>query len=144
MPLGAMLCTEKAGAALTPGSHGSTFGGNPLATAVGVAVFDTIEQDKLLARCTETGERLRAALREALRPHAAHVAEVRGQGLLVGVEFHKLESAKVVGRARDAGVVFNAGAEKVVRLAPAFLITDAQIAEAARTLAAAVAAETGS
>jgi acetylornithine/N-succinyldiaminopimelate aminotransferase len=146
MPLGAMLCTEAASRTLTPGTHGSTFGGNPLATAVGVAVFDVLEQEKLIERCAQQGEKFRAALREALAPHAKQVAEVRGKGLLIGVELTTLESAKLVTRARaqDPGVLFNAGAEKVVRIAPSFLVTDEQIRQASAALASAIAAETQS
>src|SRR6185312_4968277 len=66
IPLGAMLCTDEGAKALTPGAHGSTFGGNPLATAVGVAVFDTMEQDKLVERCAELGPKLQAMLRKHL------------------------------------------------------------------------------
>jgi acetylornithine/N-succinyldiaminopimelate aminotransferase len=141
-PLGAMLCTEDAGKALTPGAHGSTFGGNPLATAVGVAVFDTIEREKLLERADRVGETLRARLRHHLAPLGSTVVEVRGMGMLIGVEL-SLESAKVVGRAREQGVLFNAGAEKVIRIAPSFLLTDAQIEEACSVLAASIAAERG-
>jgi acetylornithine/N-succinyldiaminopimelate aminotransferase len=141
IPLGAMLCTDAVGAALGPGAHGSTFGGNPLATAVGVAVFDTMEQEGLLERCHTQGEKLRERMRAALAGLPGKpLVEVRGQGLLIGVEL-ALESAKVVAKARERGVLFNAGAEKVVRLAPSFLISDAQIDEACAALAWAVAQE---
>ena len=134
IPLGAMLCTDEAAKALTPGAHGSTFGGNPLATAVGVAVFDTMEQEKLVERCAELGPKLQAMLRKHLEPLRDVVKEVRGQGLLIGVEL-AIESAPVVQRAREQGVLFNAGAEKVVRIAPAFTITEAQLEEACKVLA---------
>jgi acetylornithine/N-succinyldiaminopimelate aminotransferase len=140
IPLGAMLCTDEAAKALVPGAHGSTFGGNPLATAVGVAVFDTLEQEKLVERCAALGEKLQARLRHHLAPLGAAVKEIRGQGLLVGVEL-TLDAAKVVGRARELGVLFNAGAEKVVRIAPAFVLSDAQLEQACELLAQAVAAE---
>ena len=140
MPLGAMLCSEEAARALTPGAHGSTFGGNPLATAVGVAVFDAMEQEKLVERCAELGPRLQEKLRAHLAPLGEVVKEVRGRGLLIGVEL-SIEAAKVVARAREKGVLFNAGAEKVVRIAPAFVLSDAQIEEACQVLAGAIAEE---
>jgi len=138
MPLAAMLCTEAAGAALQPGAHGSTFGGNPLATAVGVAVFDVLEQEKLVERCARQGAVLVEKLRAHLAPLDAHVKDVRGRGLLVGVELD-LDAAKVVGLAREKGVLFNGAGEKVVRLAPAFVIEDAQLERACAVLAAAIA-----
>lgn len=139
-PIGAMLCTEEAGKALTPGAHGSTFGGNPLGTAVALSVCETLAQEKLVERCAEVGPRLQGLLREKLASLGAAVKEVRGQGLLIGVEL-TVEAAKVVARAREQGVLFNAGAEKVVRIAPAFVITDAQMDEAATVLARAITLE---
>ena len=131
---------DEAAKALTPGAHGSTFGGNPLATAVGVAVFDTMEQDKLVERCAELGPKLQTMLRKHLEPLGDVVKEVRGMGLLIGVELG-IESAGVVSRAREQGVLFNAGAEKVVRIAPAFTVTEAQLEQACRVLTAAIAEE---
>jgi acetylornithine/N-succinyldiaminopimelate aminotransferase len=139
LPLAAMLCTEKAASALGPGSHGSTFGGNPLATAVGVAVFDTLEREHLIERCAEWGERFRAALRAALIPGGqGEVVDVRGQGLLIGVELRRLQATQVVAEARQGGVLFNAGAEKVIRIAPAFLIDVGQVTEAVAGLKKAI------
>lgn len=138
IPLGGILATEAVAAALTPGSHGSTFGGNPLATAVGCAVVDVMERDGLIERSRTLGEHIQKRARELLKPLGERVVEVRGHGLLIGIEL-TVEAAKVSARARERGVLFNAGAERVIRLAPAFVMSEAQVEEALSVLAWAIA-----
>ncbi|MGW1836107.1 acetylornithine transaminase [Streptomyces sp. NPDC002067] len=119
LPIGATVAFGDAARLLTPGQHGSTFGGNPIACAAGLAVLDTIERDGLLARAARVGERLRggiAALRHPL------VREVRGAGLLVGVVLTAPVAARVGRLAQDAGFLVNAAGADVIRLAPALTL----------------------
>jgi acetylornithine aminotransferase len=121
LPLGATIAFGEAAEAFGPGSHGSTFGGNPVSCAAALAVLDTISADDLLGRAKHLGDRLRTAL-EA-QPGVAHV---RGAGLLLGVVLVD-EVAKGAELAlRAAGFLVNAVTPGVLRLAPPLVLTDAQ------------------
>ncbi|XUM02615.1 acetylornithine transaminase [Streptomyces venezuelae ATCC 10712] len=133
LPIGATIAFGPAASLLTPGQHGSTFGGNPVACAAGLAVLETIEKEELLARVTRVGERLRdgvTALRHPL------VREVRGAGLLLGVVLAEPVAARVQRAAQDAGFLVNAAGPDVVRLAPALTVPEERAEALTRALPA--------
>jgi len=122
VPIGAMLCTEEAARAITPGMHGTTFGGNPLAVAVAIAVVDEIKQAKLLDRVNETGDYFLAQLRNLQQKHKA-IKEVRGLGLMIGVEIESAELAKeLLDGMMQQHIILNRTHETVLRLLPPYLI----------------------
>ena len=122
LPLGAMIALGKAADLFQPGDHGSTFGGNPVTTAAGLAAIDVIESKKLLAKVKKQGAYLIQEL--ALIPG---VKEVRGAGLLLGIELDSLKASDIATAMRNAGVLVNAANETTIRIAPALIVTDAQI-----------------
>ncbi|MFJ7266397.1 acetylornithine transaminase [Streptomyces sp. NPDC099050] len=119
LPIGATVAFGAAAALLTPGQHGSTFGGNPVACAAGLAVLETIEKEGLLARAQRVGERLRLGIEALEHPL---VREVRGAGLLLGIALAEPVAARVQRAAQDAGFLVNAAGAGVVRLAPALTL----------------------
>jgi len=128
VPIGAMVAAGPAAQAFDVGSHGSTFGGNALTCAVGVAVMETLESEGVLANCQAMGERLRAGLRALAASHPI-ITEVRGPGLLVGAVLRE-PGAPIVDRCRDAGLIINCTANTVLRLTPPLTVTDAEVDEA--------------
>lgn len=116
MPIGACLARGAAAEVFKPGSHGSTFGGNPLACAAALATIEAIDQEALLTNATRIGDHIRAGLREALRG-VAGVVEIRGEGLMIGIELDR-PCAELVAIAREQGVLINVTADKVIRLVP--------------------------
>jgi len=122
LPLGAMIALGKAADLFQPGDHGSTFGGNPVTTAAGLAAIDVIESKKLLNKIKQQGDYLIQEL--ALIPG---VIEVRGAGLLIGIELERLKASEIATAMRDAGVLVNAANPTTIRIAPALIVTDAQI-----------------
>jgi acetylornithine/N-succinyldiaminopimelate aminotransferase len=138
-PLGACLATEKAAAGMVVGTHGSTYGGNPLACAAGQAVLDVVANDEFLGRVTRMGERLRGAL-EQMIPNHDHLFEgVRGLGLLLGIKM-KSDSRAFVEYLREQGLLTVAAGDNVVRVLPPLIVEEAHInefverlSEAART-----------
>mgnify|MGYP000707511301 FL=1 len=122
LPLGAMIALGKAADLFQPGDHGSTFGGNPITTAAGLAAIDVIESKKLLNKVKQQGDYLIQEL--ALIPG---VKEVRGAGLLIGIELERLKASEIATAMRDAGVLVNAANPTTIRIAPALVVTDAQI-----------------
>jgi len=128
VPIGATLATESVASAFTPGSHGSTFGGNPLATAVGVTVFATLIEDKLADRAARMGKVLGQAL-EALRAkYPKAVKEVRGRGLLMGLDL-ATPVGDVVNACRERGLLVLTAGDNTLRLAPALIVDEKEIAE---------------
>jgi acetylornithine/N-succinyldiaminopimelate aminotransferase len=125
-PIGACVATGAAASLFTPGAHGSTFGGNPVAAAAGLAVLSIIERDGLLARAIEAGEYLASAVQALNHPQ---VLNVRGRGLLRGVVLASPIAGAVAKAALNAGFVINAPRPNVLRIAPPLIITDAQLAE---------------
>jgi acetylornithine/N-succinyldiaminopimelate aminotransferase len=129
IPIGAMLCTEDAARAITPGMHGTTFGGNPLATGVAIAVIDEIKQSRLLTHVNEVGNYFLAQLRTLAVKHKEIVA-VRGLGLMIGVELSSEALAKAVFAGLTARhILLNRTHENVLRFLPPFLITNAHVDE---------------
>jgi acetylornithine aminotransferase len=122
VPVGACVVGGRAKGVFKPGNHGSTFGGNPLAMTAVVTTIDTMKDEGLLANAAKVGEAMRAGLAAALEG-APGVVEVRGMGLMIGIELEQ-PCAEVVARSLDAGLVVNVTAENVVRLLPALVISE--------------------
>ena len=118
LPLGAMIAVGAAAKLFTAGDHGSTFGGNPIATASALAVIKTIEKEKILSHVDEVGEFLLAEL--ALIPG---VTEVRGAGLLIGLTLDKPVAKAVTKRCQELGALINAPSESFIRIAPALNVS---------------------
>ena len=125
LPLGAMLATEQFASALSPGMHGTTFGGGPLVCAVAVEFLSVIEDKKLLANIRERGAQLRSGL-EALARKYTFITEVRGEGLMLGVQLN-IPGAPIVDEALNQGVIINCAHETTLRLLPPFIVTAAQV-----------------
>ena len=136
VPIGAILCTEKANV-FTYGDHGSTFGGNPLATAVALAVMrETIKED-LPGHAKKVGNYLQQKLNE-LRPTRPYITDVRGHGLLVGIEFDSEIAGEVMGKLLSAGVLMNAPAGNILRFMPPLVMTEEEVDEVVGKLATAL------
>ncbi|GIE33337.1 acetylornithine aminotransferase [Actinoplanes italicus] len=121
LPLGACIGFGRAADLLTPGSHGTTFGGNPVSCAAGLAVIRTIANEGLLDHVKRIGEQIR----RGIEGHPL-VKEVRGAGLLLGIVFHEPVSADIAARLRDAGFLVNPAKPDVIRLAPPLIISSDQ------------------
>jgi acetylornithine aminotransferase len=122
LPLGAMIALGKAAELFQPGDHGSTFGGNPVTTAAGLAAIEFIESKDILSKVEKQGAHLIQEL--ALIPG---VKEVRGAGLLLGIELEALKASEVSDAMLAAGVLVNAANAVTIRIAPALIVSDAQI-----------------
>lgn len=122
IPIGACLGFGRAATLLQPGNHGTTFGGNPVATAAALAVIDTIEKDGLLDRARAVGERLRSDLIQDTR-----VVETRGAGVLVGLSLDGVAAPDVAACAQEAGWIINATGPDRIRLAPPLVVSDADV-----------------
>ncbi|MFJ1563250.1 acetylornithine transaminase [Streptomyces erythrochromogenes] len=123
LPIGAVVAFGPTADLLQPGQHGTTFGGNPVACAAGLAVIDTIAADDLLDRVKARGERLRSGIESSGHPLVSHV---RGAGLLLGIVLTEPLAPKVQQAAQDAGFLVNAPAPDVVRLMPPYVLTEAE------------------
>ena len=126
LPIGACLAVGPAAELMTPGMHGSTFGGNPVCAAAALAVLRTLADDGLIDRADMLGKTLTDGIESLGHPLVDHV---RGRGLLRGVVLTAPVAKPVEAAARDAGFLVNAAAADVVRLAPPLVITEAQIDE---------------
>jgi acetylornithine/N-succinyldiaminopimelate aminotransferase len=127
VPIGACLARGKAADVLQPGNHGTTFGGNPLACSAGIAVIETIEKEQLLARVEYLGNKILSDLRTALAGNSK-VLEVRGKGLMIGVEL-TTPCAELVERGRAKGILINVTSVNTIRLLPTFILSDAEAEE---------------
>jgi acetylornithine/succinyldiaminopimelate/putrescine aminotransferase len=124
-PIGSMLATEEVAEAFTPGSHASTFGGNPLACAAAIAAVTLLSTPETLDHCRKTGRYLADRLSE-LRQLRPVIREVRGKGLLVGAEL-AVEALPIVERAVSEGLLLNRTLERVLRFVPPLIVTSAEI-----------------
>jgi acetylornithine/N-succinyldiaminopimelate aminotransferase len=122
-PIGACIGLGAAGELLQPGNHGTTFGGNPVACAAALAVVNTIEADGLLEHATVLGQKLRDGLAADRR-----VTEVRGAGLLIGLDLAEARSAEVVAATLEAGFIINNPTPARIRLAPPLVLSEADAA----------------
>jgi acetylornithine/LysW-gamma-L-lysine aminotransferase len=137
VPIGVLLMTEEVAAAMPTGGHGTTFGGNPLASAAGLAVLEEIEERDLLARVSDVGQYFRERLAAIDSPK---IREVRGLGLLIGLEL-KEKVAPYIAALREAGVLtINAGTT-VIRFVPPLIITREEVDEVVRRVAAILGAD---
>ncbi|MDP9163294.1 MAG: aminotransferase class III-fold pyridoxal phosphate-dependent enzyme, partial [Pseudomonadota bacterium] len=136
---GACLATEKAASGMVVGTHGSTYGGNPLAMAAGQAVLDVVANDEFLAQVRATGERLRAALEQMIPNHDAIFEGVRGMGLMLGLKM-KTDSREFVLYLRTRGILTVAAGDNVVRVLPPLNIEESHIREFVDGLSAAASA----
>jgi acetylornithine/N-succinyldiaminopimelate aminotransferase len=137
-PMGACLATEKAAAGMVIGTHGSTFGGNPLAMAAGQAVFDVVANEEFLARVRERGERLRSALEQMIPNHDHLFDSVRGVGLMLGIKM-KTDSRAFVNYLRTKGLLTVSAGDNVMRVLPPLNIEEEHIREFVEGLSAAAA-----
>jgi len=121
-PVGACLARGAAAELIQPGTHGTTFGGNPMACRAGLAVIEEIEQHDLVHRAGELGERIVDGFKRTLTDRSEVVA-FRGRGCMIGIELN-VDCAEIVKRALDAGVLLNVTAARVVRMLPPYILTD--------------------
>ena len=127
VPVGAIVCGPKAAHVLGPGNHGSTFGGNPLAMRAGVETIRIMEEDRLLENAATVGAALKAGLQRELAGEAG-VVEVRGQGLMLGIELDR-PCGELLGQAAEAGLMLSVTADRVIRLVPALVLTADEAAQ---------------
>src|SRR3989449_1849150 len=127
LPLGAILCTEAIASAISPGLHGTTFGGGPLACAAALEFLNTVDDEKLLANIRARGAELQAGLAE-LQQKFDFLREVRGEGLMGGVEL-SVEGAPFVTEALRRGLLINCTHDFTLRLLPPFIVTARQVRE---------------
>jgi acetylornithine/N-succinyldiaminopimelate aminotransferase len=137
-PMGACLATEKAASGMTFGTHGSTYGGNPLAMAAGQAVFDVIANDEFLGHVRQMGERLRSAMEQMIPNHDHLFDSVRGMGLMLGIKM-KTDSRAFVNYLRGHGLLTVAAGDNVMRVLPPLVIDEQHIREFVDRLSAAAA-----
>ncbi|PVX29610.1 aspartate aminotransferase family protein [Sphingomonas pokkalii] len=137
-PLGACLATEEAAKGMVAGTHGSTYGGNPLAMAAGMAVLDVMEEPGFLEHVTRMGERLRQAFEQLIPNHDHLFEEIRGKGLMLGIKMKdSVVSRDFVAHLRDHhGLLTVAAGENVFRVLPPLVIDESHIAEAIDKLSA--------
>jgi acetylornithine aminotransferase len=128
VPVGACVTGGRARGVFKPGNHGSTFGGNPLAMTAVVTTIDTVKEEGLLSNAAKVGEVIRSGLSSLPK------TEVRGMGLMIGVEFEEA-CGELVKAALDAGLVINVTADKVVRIMPPLVMSEAEGAELVQRLA---------
>ena len=125
VPIGACLARADVAEAFQPGSHGSTFGGNPLSSAAALATLDVIDGERLVERASVVGQHLVVEL-EALRALDPRIKEIRGRGLLIGIEFTDPIAKDLVKAMLPLGILGNATSEHVLRLAPPLILTEKQ------------------
>ncbi|MGB5306396.1 MAG: acetylornithine transaminase [Gammaproteobacteria bacterium] len=124
VPIGACLARGAAADVLQPGSHGTTFGGNPLACSAALAVLDTLEQEQLVENARVVGQHLLSGLQTALAGIEG-VRDIRGLGLMIGIELDR-PCGELVSKALERGMLINVTAERVIRLLPPLVLTDKQ------------------
>jgi acetylornithine/succinyldiaminopimelate/putrescine aminotransferase len=126
VPIGAMVASGELAQGFAPGTHASTFGGNPLACAAALCVLNTIEEEGLLDRVIKAGQRLEHGLRELAKKHDTRTTGVRGRGLLRGLALDG-DASQVVQKAREHGVLLSVAGGNVVRFVPPFVVSDDEL-----------------
>ena len=126
LPLGGILAGEQLASLLEPGTHGTTFGGNPVACAAGAAVLTEILNKKLMEHAQEMGSLLMNGLMQLARKYTGVIREVRGFGLMVGAELHR-DAEPVVVSMRDRGILVNGTDNTVVRFLPPLIVSADQV-----------------
>jgi acetylornithine/N-succinyldiaminopimelate aminotransferase len=127
IPFGALLAKDRFAQVFQPGTHASTFGGNPVSTAASIATFDQLTTGGVLAKSAGAAEHLWGRLRSVKEKSGGGIADLRGRGMWIGVVLGEEKATKVVTKAREAGLLINGIGEKTLRLAPALTISDAEI-----------------
>ena len=127
VPIGACLARGKAANVLQPGNHGTTFGGNPLATRAGVAVIESLLAEGLIAKAKTLGDTLLADFKTKLAGNPK-VVDIRGKGLMIGIELNA-PAAELMDKARAKGILINVTSVNTIRLLPTFILTDAEADE---------------
>ncbi|MES2716442.1 MAG: aspartate aminotransferase family protein [Pseudomonadota bacterium] len=127
VPIGAIVAGPRASKVLGPGNHGTTFGGNPLAMRAGIETLRIMEEDGVMANAATVGARLHAGLAEGLQG-VAGVVEIRGQGLMVGIELDR-HCGVLLGQAAEAGLLLSVTADSVIRLVPPLILSAAEADE---------------
>jgi acetylornithine/N-succinyldiaminopimelate aminotransferase len=140
-PMGAFLATREAAKGMVKGVHGTTFGGNPLAMAVGNAVYDELSKPEFLRRVNVIANHLGQALEGVKDRHPDFVAEVRGKGLLRGLKL-KIDPKDIQAKLRDRKVLVGVAGDNVLRLAPPLIIDEARVSEAVDAIDTVLAAYT--
>ena len=137
-PLGACLATEEAAKGMVFGTHGTTYGGNPLAMAAGLAVLEEVMADGFMDHVKAIGARLRAALEQLIPNHDGLFQDVRGMGLMLGVKLNdSVEARGFVAHLRDNhGLLTVSAGQNVVRILPPLVIDESHIAECVEKLSA--------
>jgi len=125
MPIGACVVNSDAANVFGPGNHGSTFGGNPLASATALAVLDVLERDNLAEQAADSGELLQQLFNDALRDNSS-VKDIRGMGLLFAIELDR-PCGELVMKAADKGLLINVTADSVIRLLPPLICSESDI-----------------
>ncbi len=133
MPIGACLATEKAASGMVAGTHGSTFGGNPLATAVGNAVLDVMEEPGFMEGVQQRAKRLRKRIEQTIAKHPDVLEEVRGLGMMLGIKA-VVPAGDLVAAMRDRHVLVVPAGDNVMRFLPPLVIDDSHIDEAIAAL----------
>ena len=133
VPVGAVVAGPRAANVLQPGNHGTTFGGNPLAMRAGIETIRIMQEEGLLENAARVGAHLKAALQNALG-HLPGVKEIRGQGLMLGIELDR-PCGPLLGRAAEVGLLMSVTADSVIRLVPALILTSAEADEIVARLA---------
>jgi acetylornithine aminotransferase/acetylornithine/N-succinyldiaminopimelate aminotransferase len=122
IPMGAMMCTETAASAFTPGMHGTTFGGGPLACAVAITVIDTMQRDNVLANIEDVGGFFKSEL-ESLKCKYECITDVRGMGLMLGLELNSADLAKrITAQMMERRIIINRTSETVLRFLPPYIL----------------------
>ncbi|KFE62098.1 acetylornithine transaminase [Hyalangium minutum] len=133
LPIGAMLCSEETSKSLTSGTHGSTFGGNLVSATAANVVLRYIRDPQMLREVQEKGEYFISRGRELQARLPTIIKDVRGRGLLMGIELNQ-DAAPVIARCREQGLLVNSAGEKTVRFAPAYIVTREELDEGLRIL----------
>ncbi|MFY0543189.1 aspartate aminotransferase family protein [Brevibacillus sp. H7] len=136
-PIGAIVASEEVAEAFAPGTHGTTFGGNPLAMAAGIATLETMEEEGIIERVGQLHQLLLQHLEKLKQEHPDKVVAVRGKGLLLGVELTQ-PAADIVAYAREHGLLILQAGPNVLRLLPSFVTTDKEVEQAMAVLSAAL------
>lgn len=124
VPIGALVMTDEVASAMPPGGHGTTFGGNPLVAAAAITVLKVLEEDDLMRNAAVLGERLKHGIRAIDSPH---LNEVRGKGLMIGVDVGEEFLPEAMRRMRENGILATSGGPASIRLLPPLVITEAQV-----------------
>ncbi len=132
VPMGACVAAGKAASLMQPGNHGSTFGGNPLASRAALTVLETIERDNLLANVERVGGYFKQQLQQHIAPLDG-VVDIRGQGLWLGVEMQELARPLQL-KAVEAGIIFNIAREKILRFAPPLILQEEHVDQIIKVL----------